>query len=79
MLISALALILGVALAVALGLLARELHWTDRLVRRLEQYAANERRPQHGRTIHSNYREEPVKPVFNSVTHRILGLFRNRQ
>jgi len=43
---------------------SRELHQTDKLIQRLEQYAANERRPQHGRTIHSNYQEEPTQPVF---------------
>jgi hypothetical protein len=74
----ALTLILGILLALALGVLSRELHQTDKLIQRLEQYAANERRPQHGRTIHSNYQEEPTQPVFNSVPQRILKLFRNR-
>lgn len=75
MLMSLLTLILGIVLAVTLGLLTRELHWTDQLVQRLEQYAANERRPLHGRTIHSNYHEEPVQPIFESVSKRILDRF----
>ena len=76
MLMSAVVLVLGVVLSVALGLLTRELHRTDRLVQRLEQYAANERRPLHGRTIHSNYQEDPLQPVFHSVSQRILERFR---
>lgn len=75
MLMSVIALILALVLSGALALLTRELHWTDKLVQRLEQYAANERRPQHGRTIHSNYHEEPVQPVFHSVSQRILDRF----
>ena len=76
MLLSLLTLLLGIVLAVALGLLTRELHWTDKLVQRLEQYAAHERRPLHGRTIHSNYHEDPTQPVFHSLSQRILDRFR---
>lgn len=79
MLMSVIILLLGLVLAGALALLTRELHWTDKLVQRLEQYAANERRPQHGRTVHSNYQEDPVEPVFQGVSKRILKQFTGKR
>lgn len=79
MLMSVITLFLGLVLAGALALLTRELHWTDKLVQRLEQYAANERRPQHGRTIHSNYHEEPTEPVLQSLPKRIFDTLNGKR
>ena len=67
-----LTLLLGLVLAAMVILLARELHRTEELVRRLEQHAAHERRPRHGRSIHTNVEEEPLQPVFHSVPQRII-------
>ena len=80
MVMSALTLLLGLVLAGALGLLTREIHRTEKLVQRLEQYAAYERRPQHGRTVHSNYsHEEPTQPVLQSLPKRIINTLSGRR
>lgn len=79
MVMSALTLLLGLVLAGALGLLTREIHRTERLVQRLEQYAAYERRPQHGRTVHSNYHEEPTQQVLQSLPKRLIDTLSRRR
>ncbi|WP_077531028.1 hypothetical protein [Vreelandella utahensis] len=67
-------LVLGAVLLALTGAVAWELHRQEKLVQRLEQYAAHERRPKHGRVIHSNY-EEPVVPAFETLPKRILERF----
>ncbi|MGM0449832.1 MAG: hypothetical protein ACQERE_03315 [Pseudomonadota bacterium] len=64
-------LLLGGILLALMGAVVWEIHRQEKLVQRLEQYAAHERRPKHGRVIHSNY-EEPIMPAFESLPKRII-------
>lgn len=67
-------LLLGAIVLTLAGLVTWELHRQEQLVQRLEQYAAHERRPKHGRVIHSNS-EEPVVPAFETLPKRIIEHF----
>ncbi len=71
-------LLLGGILLVLLGAVAWELHRQEQLVQRLEQYAAHERRPKHGRVIHSNY-EEPIMPAFESLPRKLFEQITGRR
>ncbi|PAU80493.1 hypothetical protein CK501_08605 [Halovibrio salipaludis] len=71
-------LLLGGILLVLLGAVAWELHRQEQLVQRLEQYAAHERRPKHGRVIHSNY-EEPIMPAFETLPRKIFEQITGRR
>ncbi|MFO7787951.1 MAG: hypothetical protein R6W87_09325 [Halospina sp.] len=71
-------LFLGAVLLILTGAVAWELHRQEKLVQRLEQYAAHERRPKHGRVIHSNY-EEPVVPAFESLPRKLFEQITRRR
>lgn len=71
-------LLLGGILLVLLGAVVWELHRQEQLVQRLEQYAAHERRPKHGRVIHSNY-EEPIMPAFETLPRKIFEQITGRR
>lgn len=64
-------LLLGGILFALVSAVAWEIHRQEQLVQRLEQYAAQERRPRHGRVIHSND-EEPITPAFETLPKRII-------
>ena len=71
-------LLLGGILLALLSAVAWELHRQEQLVKRLEQYAAHERRPKHGRVIHSNY-EEPIMPAFETLPKKIFEQITGRR
>lgn len=71
-------LLLGGVLFALVGWVVWEIHAQEKLVQRLEQYAAHERRPKHGRVIHSNY-EEPIMPAFETLPKRIMEQFNRRR
>lgn len=71
-------LLLGGILLGLLSTVARELHQQEQLIRRLEQSAAHERRPKHGRVIHSNY-EAPIRPAFETLPRKIFEQITGRR
>ncbi|XOZ34547.1 hypothetical protein ACMDCT_04760 [Halomonadaceae bacterium KBTZ08] len=76
--ITILNVLLGIILLALSAAVIWEIHRQEQLVQRLEQYAANERRPKHGRVIHSNF-EEPIAPTFESLPQRIIERFTGRR